>query len=71
MNKLVEPLAPGAARCPGPSTAEIIRATGEDFVYQITDKSVIVVRTKSGEIKAYPNAGLHRGTQLQPDGEGA
>ena len=31
MNKLVEPLAPGAARCPGPSTAEIIRAVGDDF----------------------------------------
>ena len=124
MNKPVEPLAPGAARCPGPSTAEIIHADGDHppahlteqsyqfigdadipfsrytsrafhelekeklwlkvwqwacrvddipaagdyFIYEITDKSVIIVRTESGEIKAYPNACLHRGTQLKPAG---
>lgn len=124
MNKPFEPLEPGAARCPGPSTADIIRRDGDHapahltqesytflgdddiaysrytsreffelekeklwtkvwqwacrvedipepgdyFVYEITDKSVIVVRTESGEIKAYPNACLHRGTELKPAG---
>lgn len=124
MNKPFEPLEPGVARCPGPSTADIIRADrdhapahltqgsyrflgdadipfsrytsreffelekeklwtkvwqwacrvedipepGDYFVYEITDKSVIIVRTESGKIKAYPNACLHRGTQLKPAG---
>lgn len=124
MNIPDEPLPAGFARCPGPSTADIIRADGdcppahlttpsyrflgdedipferytsraffelekqklwprvwqwacrvEDipaagdyFVYEITDKSVLIVRTASGAIKAYPNACLHRGTQLKPAG---
>jgi phenylpropionate dioxygenase-like ring-hydroxylating dioxygenase large terminal subunit len=115
-------LVPGAARCPGPSTADIIKADGDHapahltqpsyeflgdqdipfsrytsreffnlekeklwtkvwqwacrvedipapgdyFVYEVTDKSVLIVRTEGGEIKAYPNACLHRGTQLKP-----
>lgn len=117
-------LAPGEARCPGRTTAEIIASDGDHapahlteqsysfigdadipfarytsraffakeeeklwghvwqwacreddipeagdyFVYEIVEKSVLVVRTESGEIKAYPNACLHRGTQLKPAG---
>lgn len=117
-------LAPGEARCPGSSTAEIIASDGDHapahlteqsyrflgdadipfarytsreffareqdrlwsrvwqwacreedipeagdyFVYEIVEKSVLVVRTESGAIKAYPNACLHRGTQLKPAG---
>ncbi|ENO85561.1 aromatic ring-hydroxylating oxygenase subunit alpha [Thauera linaloolentis] len=124
MNTPCEAIQPGAARCPGPSTADIIRADGDHapahlttpnyrfigdedidfaryttreffeqekqklwlkvwqwacreedipeagdyFVYEITDRSVIIVRTADGTIKAYPNSCLHRGTQLKPAG---
>lgn len=113
---------PGSHRCPGPSTADIIKADGDnapahlleesyqflgdqdiDFsrytdqaffdhekehmwkkvwqwacreeeipepgdyhVYEICDLSVLIVRTNDGSVKAYPNACLHRGTQLKP-----
>lgn len=124
MNASKAILAPGEARCPGASTADIIasdrdhapqhltqtsyaflgdqdigyeRYTSPEFfaleqkklwsrvwqwacreeeipevgdytVYEITDKSVLIVRTESGAIKAYPNSCLHRGTQLKPAG---
>lgn len=114
--------APGSARCPGPSTREVIasdndhppahltqetyqflgdadidfsRYTSQEFfnaerenmwlktwqwacreeeipepgdylVYDICEHSVLIVRTDDGAIKAYPNACLHRGTQLKP-----
>lgn len=45
-----------------------IPESGDYYVYEIIDKSVLVVRTESGEIKAYPNSCLHRGTQLKPAG---
>lgn len=47
---------------------EEIPAPGDYSVYEIADKSVLVVRTEDGSIKAYPNACLHRGTQLKPAG---
>ncbi|WP_194818213.1 SRPBCC family protein [Nocardia sp. XZ_19_385] len=43
---------------------EDIPEPGDFHVYDIADISLIVVRTKSGEIKAYHNACLHRGTRL-------
>ncbi|GAB3114195.1 aromatic ring-hydroxylating oxygenase subunit alpha [Pseudomaricurvus hydrocarbonicus] len=45
---------------------EEIPDTGDYVVYDIVDKSVIIVRTESGAIKAFANACLHRGTQLKP-----
>lgn len=47
---------------------EEIPEPGDYTVYEIVDKSVLIVRTSSGAIKAYPNACLHRGTQLKPAG---
>ncbi|SDN82620.1 aromatic ring-hydroxylating oxygenase subunit alpha [Pseudomonas jinjuensis] len=47
---------------------EDIAEPGDYFVYEIVERSVLVVRTESGAIKAYPNACLHRGTQLKPAG---
>jgi phenylpropionate dioxygenase-like ring-hydroxylating dioxygenase large terminal subunit len=117
-------LSPGEARCPGPSTRDIIAAdkggapdhileesyrylgdedipfsryTSREFfqqevehmwlkvwqwacreeeipqpgdytAYEIAERSVLIVRTEEGGIKAYPNACLHRGTQLKPAG---
>ena len=117
-------LEPGSARCPGPSTRDIILADstpppaalieqsyefegdedisydeyisaeyaaaehqhmwsrtwqwacreehipepGDYYVYDIGDRSAIVVRGPDGTIKAFHNACLHRGTQLKPPG---
>ncbi|GAB3287452.1 aromatic ring-hydroxylating oxygenase subunit alpha [Parahaliea aestuarii] len=47
---------------------EDIPEPGDYFVYDICERSVLVVRTSDGAIKAYPNACLHRGTQLKPSG---
>lgn len=47
---------------------EEIPEPGDYTVYDIADKSVLIVRTADGAIKAYPNACLHRGTQLKPAG---
>jgi len=47
---------------------EEIPEPGDYFVYDIVDRSALIVRTPSGAIKAYPNACLHRGTQLKPAG---
>jgi len=43
-----------------------IPEAGDYYVYDIGDMSAIVVRTNDGEIKAYYNACMHRGTQLKP-----
>lgn len=43
---------------------EEIASPGDYVVYDIIKKSVIVCRTSSGEVKAYVNACLHRGTTL-------
>ncbi|MDA2957649.1 MAG: aromatic ring-hydroxylating oxygenase subunit alpha [Ilumatobacteraceae bacterium] len=41
---------------------------GDYYVYDIGPHSAVIVRTESGEIKAYVNACMHRGTQLKPAG---
>lgn len=38
---------------------------GDHIVYEIAELSFIVIRTTTGEIKAYPNACLHRGRRLK------
>ncbi len=38
---------------------------GDTVVYDICDRSILVVRTEAGEIKAFYNACLHRGRQLR------
>lgn len=47
---------------------EEIPEPGDFTTYEIADRSVLIVRTEDGGIKAYPNACLHRGTQLKPAG---
>ncbi|MEY2996223.1 MAG: hypothetical protein RLZZ39_1048 [Actinomycetota bacterium] len=44
-----------------------LRQAGDHVVYDVADQSVIVVRTKKGEIKAFHNSCLHRGTKLRTD----
>jgi phenylpropionate dioxygenase-like ring-hydroxylating dioxygenase large terminal subunit len=46
---------------------EHIPKVGDYYVYDIGDRSLIVIRTEDG-IKAYNNFCLHRGTQLRPSG---
>ncbi len=41
--------------------------TGDHVVYDVAGESLIVVRTDSGEIRAYHNSCLHRGTKLRVD----
>ncbi len=123
-DEMTDGLEPGAARCPGPSTADILRAdsapppevllrespvylgsddlpyteyTSPDFarlehdhvwsqtwqwacreehipepgdyeVYDVGDRSALVMRGEDGVIRAFYNACLHRGTQLKPAG---
>ena len=45
-----------------------IPQTGDYFVYDIGDLSALIVRTENGEIKAYFNSCMHRGTQLKQPG---
>jgi len=45
---------------------ENIPEPGDQMVYDIGDYSILITRTESGEIKAYHNSCLHRGTQLRP-----
>ena len=35
-------------------------------VYDVGDRSALIVRTQDNEVKAYFNSCLHRGTQLKP-----
>jgi phenylpropionate dioxygenase-like ring-hydroxylating dioxygenase large terminal subunit len=44
---------------------EDIPAAGDYYVYEIANLSFIVVRQPSGDIKAFPNACLHRGRRLK------
>lgn len=44
---------------------EEIPEPGDHHVYEIATMSYLVVRTETGEIKAYPNACLHRGRRLK------
>jgi phenylpropionate dioxygenase-like ring-hydroxylating dioxygenase large terminal subunit len=43
---------------------EEIPNAGDYFVYDIVDDSVLIVRTSTGDIKAFINACLHRGNML-------
>lgn len=43
---------------------EEIPEPGDYFEYQVTDQSLIVIRTSAGDVKAFFNACPHRGTQL-------
>ncbi len=47
---------------------EDIPETGDHVVYDIGHDSIIVVRTATGDIKAYVNACLHRGVMLRTGG---
>lgn len=47
---------------------EHIPETGDYFVYDIGRRSLIIVRTEDGGLRAYPNSCLHRGTKLKPSG---
>ena len=42
-----------------------LKDPGDHVVYDVADESLIVVRTSTGEIKAFHNACLHRGTKLR------
>jgi phenylpropionate dioxygenase-like ring-hydroxylating dioxygenase large terminal subunit len=44
-----------------------IPSPGDYITYDICGRSVVLVRLNDGEIKAYPNACLHRGMQLVDD----
>ncbi len=51
---------------------EDIPEPGDHYRYDIAGMSFLIVRTESGEIKAYPNACLHRGRMLKEfDGNAA
>jgi phenylpropionate dioxygenase-like ring-hydroxylating dioxygenase large terminal subunit len=39
--------------------------TGDYFVYDIVDNSILITRTEEGELKAYHNSCLHRGRALK------
>ena len=47
---------------------EHIPGVGDYYVYDIGPYSFIVTRTDAGDIRAYYNACLHRGTKLKPSG---
>ena len=47
---------------------EEIPAVGDHVLYEIVNDSLIVVRSAPGEIRAYVNSCLHRGTQLRTEG---
>ncbi len=48
-------------------TVDEVLEAGDHVVYDVADQSVIVTRTKSGELKAFYNSCLHRGTKLRVD----
>lgn len=47
---------------------EHIPQPGDYYVYEIGPYSLLVVRTEDGQVKAYHNSCLHRGTKLKPSG---
>jgi phenylpropionate dioxygenase-like ring-hydroxylating dioxygenase large terminal subunit len=46
---------------------EDVAGPGDSFVYDIGDDSLLILRTKKGELRAYHNACLHRGTRLRDE----
>ncbi|MGI9604417.1 MAG: aromatic ring-hydroxylating oxygenase subunit alpha [Acidimicrobiales bacterium] len=47
---------------------EHIPEPGDYYVYDIGDRSALIVRGHDGEIRAFANSCLHRGTMLKPPG---
>lgn len=47
---------------------EHVAEPGDYYVYEIGRRSVIVLRDENGEIRAYVNSCLHRGTKFRPGG---
>ena len=47
---------------------EHIPEPGDQYVYDIGYYSILIARTEAGEVKAYHNSCMHRGTQLRPSG---
>ena len=45
---------------------EHVPEPGDYYVYDIGDRSVVIVRGPDGDIRAFYNSCLHRGTQLKP-----
>jgi phenylpropionate dioxygenase-like ring-hydroxylating dioxygenase large terminal subunit len=45
---------------------EHIPNPGDQYVYEVGTYSILIARTEAGEVKAYFNSCLHRGTQLRP-----
>lgn len=45
---------------------EHIPEPGDYYVYDVGDRSALIVRGPDGSVKAFHNACLHRGTQLKP-----
>jgi phenylpropionate dioxygenase-like ring-hydroxylating dioxygenase large terminal subunit len=45
---------------------EEVSESGDYVVYDIGERSVIIIRTEQGELRGFYNACLHRGTQLKP-----
>jgi nitrite reductase/ring-hydroxylating ferredoxin subunit len=48
--------------------AEEVPEPGDVLVYDVAGLSILVVRGDDGEVRAFHNSCLHRGTQLQPSG---
>jgi len=47
---------------------EHIPNPGDQFVYEVGTYSILIARTSGGDVKAYFNSCMHRGTQLKPTG---
>ena len=45
---------------------EQLTAKGDYYVYEIGKYSIIIIRTDKGDLRAYHNSCLHRGTKLKP-----
>lgn len=46
---------------------EDVANPGDAFVYDIADDSLIILRTKTGDLRAFHNSCLHRGTRLRDE----
>lgn len=46
---------------------EDVAHPGDSFVYDIGDDSLLILRQRDGELRAYHNACLHRGTRLREE----
>lgn len=48
-------------------TIDELAQVGDHVVYDVADQSVIVIRSKDGDIRAFHNSCLHRGTKLRTE----